>query len=197
MVFCKPPMSRAMPITPAAVHRCSCGLEFARVSGTTFDEHLWGCDEGNSFFLRHEKLVAVWAMILRQAGFSALTGEASPTYSSLFGPGSGMEGAQGKADIFVPDWVGGHGLFDVGITFVTRRSDSVCTAEPAAQANRMALQKSEDFSRRLSEGQCPEGAYQFVALCADAAGAWGAMLVPITSSESVPTASLLPEGDTL
>ena len=23
-------------------------------------------------------------------------------------------------------------------------------------------------------GQCPEGAYQFVALCADAAGAWGA-----------------------
>ena len=86
---------------------------------------------------------------------------------------TGMGGEQGKADIFVPDWPEGHGLFDIGITFVTRRSTLGTTATPAAQANRMASQKSEAFSRRLSEVRCPEGAFQFVPLCADSSGAWG------------------------
>ena len=48
-------------------------------------------------------------------------------------------GRQGKPDIFVPNWVEGHALFDVGITH-------------ASQANRMADQKAKDFEN-LQEKQ--------------------------------------------
>ena len=112
-----------------------------------------------------------------------MTGEGCPTYARLAGVSAPLSSyQQGKPDIYIPDWDGEVGLFDVGVTHYYHPNMSLHAEDSRASQNntsatRMAQQKTKAFDENVKTqargaGQMLIDSWRFVPLCVDTAGGW-------------------------